>query len=113
MNSSDLTVIFCILMYGAFQYWRRETEHRHTIIRLRKGLELPQQERKPEVYRLWTTGFVAFILLACSLGALVFVLRLGIRHGGPYLMFPLMFFPIFIMLVLMLIRDIKMRRQRQ
>ena len=116
MNSSDLTldltIIFGILMYGAFQYWRRETEHRHTIIRLRKGMELPQQKRKPEVYKLWTTGFVAFLLLACSLGAIM--LRPKIRYGGEtMLFFATVSFSVFVMLMLILFRDIKARRQHQ
>lgn len=111
MNYSDSITIFAFLIYGVYQYWLRETEHRHTITRLRKGIELPQQERKPEVYKLWTSGFVAFILLACLLGAIMLSRR--IHYGGEFLICLALLFPFsfFIILVMMLFRDIKARRQ--
>ena len=109
---SDFITIFVILIYGAFRYRQRETEHKRTIIQLREGVELPPQESKPETYKLVATGIISFILLTCSVGAIM--LRPKLRYGGETLFFiALVFVSVFIMLVLMLIRDIKSRRQHQ
>jgi hypothetical protein len=112
MDYSNLVTSLIILVYGILTYRRRETEHRLTIIRLRKGIELPQQDSKPEAFKLWTTGGVAILLLGCTLGALFPPAK--IRYAYDVLLgFAIFFFSGFTLLLMVLIRDIKAYHQHK
>lgn len=108
MDPSNLFTIGAILLYGAYEYHRREQLHRTVLQNIREGLPPPVPEIKITVLKLWTTGIVSGILFFTSLG-LIF-LRPRIIYGGEYFyMLAFMFFTIFLLLLLILLRDIRTR----
>lgn len=108
MDFSSLFTVVGILLYGAYEYHRREQLHRKVLRDLREGKPPVVQETKPAVLKLWTTGIVSGILLLSVLGFLF--LRPRIIYGGEYLyILAFMFFTIFLLLLLMFLRDIRVR----
>ncbi|MDP2886336.1 MAG: hypothetical protein Q8P51_15075 [Ignavibacteria bacterium] len=108
MDFSSLFTVVGILLYGAYEYHRREQLHRAVLQNLREGIPPVVSETKPAVLKLWTTGIVSGILLLTSLG-LPF-LRPRIIYGGDYLyILAFVFFTIFLLLLLILLRDIRAR----
>ncbi len=108
MDFSSLFTVTGILLYGAYEYHRRERLHRTILQNLREGIPPVVPEIKPEVLKLWTTGIVSGVLLLISLGLLY--LRPRIIYGGEYFyILAFMFFTIFLLLLLILLRDIRAR----
>jgi hypothetical protein len=108
MDFSSLLTVVGILLYGAYQYHQREQLHRTLLQNLREGLPPVVPETRPEVLKLWTTGIVSGILLLTALGFLF--LRPRIIYGGEYVyILAFMFFTIFLLLLLILLRDIRAR----
>lgn len=111
MNYSDFLIPAFITVYGIFEYQKREQRHRERIALLQSGIEPSFTLQKPEIIKLWITGIVSGLLLATILGFLF--LRPRIEYGGNtvLLFLPGFFFIIFVILILILLRDIKAYRQ--
>jgi hypothetical protein len=108
MDISSLPTVVGILLYGAYEYHRREQLHRTVLQNLREGIQPVVPETRPAVLKLWTTGIVSGILLLSGLGLLF--LRPRIIYGGEFLyILAFMFFTIFLLLLLILLRDIRAR----
>ena len=81
-----------------------------TLLALKYGKEPSVFEGKPQVWKLLTTGFVAFALFAASIGFLI--LRPHIKYGGQALyILSILFFLILVPLMFALARDIKDYRE--
>ena len=106
---SSLFWAVSIIVYGIFEYQRREQNHRMTLLALKYGKEPPSFEPKPQIWKLFTTGFVVLILLAASIGLIVWSRH--IIHGGwtLYILAGL-FLAIFAPLAYVLVRDIQAYR---
>lgn len=108
MDFYSLFTVVGILLYGAYEYHRREQLHRSVLQNLREGILPVAPETKPAVLKLWTTGIVSGILLLTCLGLLF--LRPRIIYGGEFVyILASMFFTIFLLLLLILLRDIRAR----
>jgi hypothetical protein len=108
MDFSSLSTVAGILLYGAYEYRRREQLHRIVLQNLREGIPPVVPETRPAVLKLWTTGIISGILLLSGLGLLF--LRPRIIYGGEFLyILAFMFFTIFLLLLLILLRDIRAR----
>ncbi len=108
MDFSSLFIVAGILLYGASEYHRREKLHQTVLRNLREGIQPVVPETKPAVLKLWTTGIVSGILLLTCLGLLF--LRPRIIYGGEYVyILAFMFFTIFLLLLLILLRDTRAR----
>ena len=107
MDYSALAIIAGIIVYGSLEYRRREARHRSAMEYLRLGKEPPLPEgKKPEVWRLVTTGAVVIILVAL-VGVLVWFGFQADGYGYPYYVMALGFGLLLLILGMMFIRDLR------
>jgi hypothetical protein len=112
MNVSDFLIPAGILLWAAFEYHRREQLHRETMAYLRNGVEPPPQLNIPKTLHLWTVGGTAFLLLALSIGFLVLAIGAPTPQDSvPFVVLAVPFIAMAILLLLILRRDLKLRKQ--
>jgi preprotein translocase subunit YajC len=110
--TSTLFWIIPIIAYGVFEYQRREQNHKLILLALKYGKEPPTFEAKPQIWKLFTTGFVALILLALVVGFVVW--RKQILYGGEAMyVLALVFLSMFAALTYALVKDIQAYRKQR
>lgn len=110
----DYTSVFtgiAIVLYGVFEYRRRERKYRLALEYLRRNIEPPAEagEIVPR-WRIVTLSLTAFITVAAA-GILMFK---GItnRYGAPLIVIACIFFFLAVPLLFMIVRDRRMPRGR-
>lgn len=111
------TAIICtlIIIFGFYEYRRREEAHRLRMAILRRG-ELPPDAGRPwPAVNLLSLGSVCILYAAC-LGVLLFMaVKVQPKYGSPILTVVAVLSPPLLLLVLMFIRDLRrlMRHRRE
>jgi hypothetical protein len=111
-RSSISTLIWtaAILLYGVYEYRRRERKHRLDMDYLRRRIEPPpESELLVPLWRTVTVAITAFILIAGA-GFLIFT---GIRHPGsimPMIVTACVFLSLAAPLIYMIVRDRRLPR---
>ena len=112
MDYSSPIIAAAILLYGTFEYRRRERLHRLDMEYLRRGIEPPPESEL--LVPLWRTLTVA--LTACiAIGAAGVLIFKGITHpeyGAPMIFIALFFISLAAPLVYMIVRDRRLPRGR-
>ena len=113
MDRSSLSTLIwtaAILLYGVYEYRRRERKHRLDMDYLRRGIEPPpESELLVPLWRTVTVAITAFILIV---GA-VFLVFTGIRHTGsimPMIVIACVFLSLAAPLIYMIVRDRRLPR---
>jgi hypothetical protein len=105
MDYSSLIITVAILIYGLFEYRRREQRHRIDMEFLRRGITPPQEsELVVPRWRIATVAMTAFFTFATA-GILIFK---GITHPGyrtPLFVIACVFLALSAPLVYMIVRD--------
>jgi len=107
MDYTGLAILLGIILYGAFEYHRREQLHKEAMAYLKRDLEPPAVSDKPQQWKIWTTGAVATLLLLFVLTLFVFTAKAGLEKGGPYLLVASPLTLILLLLLLIVRRDLK------
>ena len=110
MDTSALAIIAVIIVYGVIEYQRRETRHREVMVFLKRGEEPPVPEvKKPQAWRLLTSGGVA-LLLCLVVGVLVKLGLEGHSYARPYYVMALGFALLLVVVLMMFARDLRAYR---
>lgn len=110
--SSISTLIWtaAILLYGIYEYRRRDRRHRLDMEYLRRRIEPPPDSEL--LVPLWRTATVA--ITACiAIGAAGFLMFTGIRHPGyrtPMIVIACVFLSLAAPLIYMIVRDRRLPR---
>lgn len=108
MNTGDLVLPLAILIWAAFEYHRREQDHKEAMSYLQRGIEPPTQPDTPKTLHLWTVGTTAVLLFALSIGLLWYAMSGPVLYGsGALVMLAFPFAGMAILLLLILRRDLK------
>lgn len=110
MDYSGLIIAAAIVVWAAFEYNRREQDHKEIMAYLRKGLDLPELSLIPSAWRLRTTGAVALILLLLISGLFMLGAKSLAPYGKLFVVLAIPFSGIFVLLVLIFLRDYRLRR---
>lgn len=111
-RSSISTLIWtaAILLYGIYEYRRRDRRHRLDMEYLRRRIEPPpESELLVPLWRTVTVAITVFILIA---GA-AFLISTGIRHPGtimPMIVIACVFLSLTAPLIYMIVRDRRLPR---
>ena len=110
MGTGSIIIAVLIAIWGALEYERRERNHKKLLDALRAGRGMPTRGRFPSLSVLCGEGLVAVLLAGTS----AFMLSAGLRTAipGPVLIGMGVLFAVMMLLVcLMLVRDVRLRRQ--
>lgn len=110
MDYSGLAITVGIIIYGIFEYQRREHVHKEVMAYLKRDQMPPDRTPKPEAWRLVTTGSVGVLLL----GMTVVFVKLGMHNGRlnpASLPITLIFAALFLLVARMFVRDFVTYRQ--
>ncbi len=111
-HSSISTLIWtaAILLYGIYEYRRRERRHRLDMEYLRRRIEPPpESELLVPLWRTVTVAITAFI----AIGAAGFLMLTGIRHPEyrtPMIVIACVFLSLAAPLIYMIVRDRRLPR---
>jgi hypothetical protein len=105
-----------IVAYGVYQFYKREKSHKELIQGILEGKETDVREISqvpaPALWRLATTSIIELMLLAAIVW-LVYI-RSRILYGGEITYIIAFFFSIiFVILLVVLLRDIKAYRNKR
>jgi len=105
-----LIVIAIFIGYTVIEYRRREERHREEMEYLRQGKDPPIEQKKPEVWRLYTTGGVG-VLLVGMVGGFVWLASQAGRYWISYLIAGSVFVLLLVLVALMFAKDLQAYRQ--
>jgi hypothetical protein len=112
MDYSSLAITVAILLYGLYEYRRRERIHRVDMEFLRRRIEPPQDsELIVPRWRILTVAVTALITLAVG-GVMVFRGIVTPRYGSPLIVIGCFFLLLAAPLILMILRDRRIPRGR-
>ena len=107
MDWSSFIVPACIVLYGFWEYWRRERLHARRLADLERGVELSFGHPRPALLQVISSGTVAVLLLAMT-GWLVYMEARTGRIFGAFgqvaAFFGLLFFVVFALFIAALLR---------
>jgi hypothetical protein len=112
MDYSSPIIAAAILLYGTYEYRRRERQHRLDMEYLRRGIDPPHEsELVVPRWRILTVALTACI----AIGAAGFLIFKGITHPGymaPMIIIALLFLSLAAPLIYMIVRDRRLPRGR-
>jgi len=112
MDYSSLIIAAAIVLYGVYEYRRRERRHRFDLEFLKRRIEPPPEtELMVPRWRIATVAITACI----AIGAAGFVMFKGITHHGygrPLIVIGCVFLSLAAPLLYIIVRDIRLPRGR-
>ena len=112
MDYPTLSTVAAILLYGRFEYRRRERKHLHEMEYLRRNIEPPpESEGSVPRWRIVTLGITAFITIAAA-GFLIFMGATTPRYGTGLIVIGCIFLSLAVPLLYMIVRDSHIPRGR-
>jgi hypothetical protein len=107
VDYSSTLISLLIILYGLYEYRRRERAHSAALERLSRGETLSIQETRPALWRLFTTGSVCIALAAFAALLITTGLRSGDSASQPLGIMGCMVLPPLLLLLLILVRDVR------
>lgn len=114
MQAGDFVLPLAILIWAAFEYHRREQDHREVMVFLQRGLQPPPRSDSPQPFQLWTAGGVALLLIVLSIGLVWLAFSGSILYGsGALIVLAVPFVSMAILLLLIVRRDRRILKQQK
>jgi hypothetical protein len=85
MDYTSLAIIAGILIYVAFEYQRREQQHREALAYLKRGQKPPEEAKVVEGWTLFTTGGMVILLLALTAYLAYLAVIAHGNYGRPFI----------------------------
>jgi hypothetical protein len=105
MDYPTLSVVAAILLYGRFEYRRRERKHQFEMEYLRWNFEPPPEaEEIVPRWRIVTVAITACIAI-CAAGVLIFKAITHPGYGTPLIVIGCIFLLLAVPLISMIVRD--------
>lgn len=112
MDYGSLSIVAAIVLYGTFEYHRREQRHREAMSYLRRGEQPPARPGNHLLVSLMTTGAVGVLLLVSGSMLIIHGVRIP-RYGASIVPIGLIFALLAIPVIVMFVRDLRLYRSRR
>jgi len=107
MDLSSPAISLLIILYGVFEYRRREKAHGAMVEKIRSGASIAPPVPRSALWKLITTGSVSLLLALFAGGLLDAAMHSGGSSGAPLEIMAAMISVPLLLLVLIFVRDIR------